>query len=133
MGQRRAHQTEVLQVLKDRGRAMTAYEVLDELRKSRERLAPNAVYRALAALQAEGLVHRVESVNAFVLCQSNHGGHPAILSICGDCRAVEEHSAPAVVNRLATIARTTGFTPKQHVIEVQGTCLECAAMRGAPA
>ena len=47
-----------------------AYELLDELRAERRGAAPPTVYRALDFLMGNGLIHRIESLNAYVGCGS---------------------------------------------------------------
>jgi len=56
---------QVLQALLSSHRPLGAYEVIDELAKSMPRPAPITVYRALDFLMENGLVHRIESRNAF--------------------------------------------------------------------
>ena len=64
---------QVLQALLSSHRPLGAYEVIDELAKSMPRPAPITVYRALDFLLANGFIHKLESVNAFVACH-----HPLI-------------------------------------------------------
>src|SRR6266436_6350852 len=59
---------QVLEALLSSHRPLGAYEVIDELAKSMPRPAPITVYRALDFLMANGLVHRIESRNAFLGC-----------------------------------------------------------------
>ena len=58
----------VLQALLSSHRPLGAYEVIDELAKSMSRPAPITVYRALDFLMDNGLVHRIESRNAYLAC-----------------------------------------------------------------
>ena len=51
-----------------------AYDILATLNTGGGRHAPMAVYRALDFLQTHGLVHRVESRNAFVGCAADGAG-----------------------------------------------------------
>ncbi len=120
-------QAEILEVLKETGRPMTAYEILGELRNEEAGLAPPTVYRALSALTQDGLAHRLESINAFVFCQCGHVDHTPVLAICDDCGSVEEHADEAVMNRLTTLTRKTGFRAQRYVVEVHGACGNCAA------
>jgi Fur family zinc uptake transcriptional regulator len=62
----------VLQALLSSHRPLGAYEVIDELAKSMPRPAPITVYRALDFLMENGLVHRIESRNAFLACAHHH-------------------------------------------------------------
>src|SRR5258708_24731565 len=49
-----------------------AYEIIDRLALKGPRLAPITAYRALEFLRENGLVHRIESRNAFIACVHNH-------------------------------------------------------------
>ena len=70
-------------------RAIGAYEVLDRLAASGERLAPISVYRAIDALVAAGIVHRFESRNAFFACHAGHEMRQLVLA-CETCGRVAE-------------------------------------------
>src|SRR5271170_3977586 len=63
---------QVLQALLSSHRPLGAYEVIDELAKSLPRPAPITVYRALDFLMDNGLVHRIESRNAYLACSHDH-------------------------------------------------------------
>ena len=66
----------VAATLRKAGRPLTAYEVLDAL-KGMGVSGPPTVYRALDKLIADGRVHRLESLNAFVLCSHSHDNDAA--------------------------------------------------------
>ena len=57
----------VLEALLDSHRPLGAYEIIERLGRH-GRPAPITVYRALDFLRDNGLVHRIESRNAFVAC-----------------------------------------------------------------
>jgi Fur family zinc uptake transcriptional regulator len=69
----------VFQEIAGSHRAIGAYEVLDKLATRGERLAPISVYRAIDALVAAGLVHRL-SRNAFFACHAGHEMRQLILA-----------------------------------------------------
>jgi Fur family zinc uptake transcriptional regulator len=84
------------------------------------------VYRALDFLRENGLVHRIESRNAFVACGRNHGADALVaFLICERCGAVGEAPAAAIGQSLAAAARSAGFAPNLSVIEITGTCAHC--------
>src|SRR6476620_9703379 len=47
---------------------LAAYEIIDQLALRGPRPAPITAYRALEFLRQNGLVHRIESRNAFIAC-----------------------------------------------------------------
>ena len=106
-----------------------AYEIIDRLAPKGPRPAPITAYRALEFLRENGLVHRIESRNAFIACVHNHAaGALVVFLICEQCGAVGEASSPEVTATLTSAARAAGFTPRSPVIELTGICTHC---RGA--
>lgn len=120
-------QANVLAVLRRFGEPASAYAVLDALRETSPKLAPTTIYRALNALTERGKVHRLESLNAFMVCQCDGHQQSSILSICDDCGSVEESIAPDVLDNLSKVVGTTGFEAVRHVIEVHGRCSDCTS------
>lgn len=118
-------QTETLSALRAAGRPMTAYEILDVLRDAGRKAAPPTAYRALARLIELGLVHRLESLNAYVACSSEHAAAAPAFSICDDCGTVAEFTAPDALDGVAAAARRGGFEPVRPVIELHGRCAGC--------
>jgi len=124
---------QVLEVLLESHKPLGAYEIMDRAASSGGRLAPGGgrpapitVYRALDFLRDNGLVHRIESRNAFVACVNNHAtGDLVVFLICEHCGAVGEAPSAAVADQLKTAARAAGFSPKAPVIEIGGVCAHC--------
>jgi Fur family zinc uptake transcriptional regulator len=105
-----------------------AYELIDRLAKQGARPAPITIYRALDFLRAQGLVHRIESRNAFIACVHDHaGGDPVVFLICEKCGTVGEAASAAVADTIKSASRAAGFTPKTPVIEISGICAHCKA------
>lgn len=116
----------VLQALASSHRPLGAYEVIDELARSMPRPAPITVYRALEFLMANGLVHRIESRNAYLACAHDHDAAALVaFLICERCGSVGEIPAASVAQSLSAAARASGFSPKLSVVEITGTCAHC--------
>lgn len=116
----------VLQALLSSHRPLGAYEVIDELAKSMPRPAPITVYRALDFLMANGLVHRIESRNAYLACAHDHDATSAVaFLICERCGLVGEVPAAPFAQGLNQAARSSGFAPRLSVVEITGTCTHC--------
>src|SRR5687767_5816975 len=73
-----------------------AYDIIERMAAQGPRPAPITIYRALDFLLAHGLVHKIESRNAFVACSHPHGDEPAALLICEGCGMVSELDAPRI-------------------------------------
>ncbi|WP_299617889.1 Fur family transcriptional regulator [Pelagibius sp.] len=115
----------VLDRLADSSAALTAYDLLDRLRDEGLR-APVQVYRALEALGQQGLVHRIESLNAFVAC-CGHDPHAAAgFAICDNCGEVTEFAFPASEEGLKSLAGAKGFETRRMTVELHGRCATCA-------
>src|SRR5262249_26427445 len=117
---------QVLATLLISHKPLGAYEIVERLAPRRLRPAPITAYRALEFLRENGLVHRIESRNAFIACVHNHAaGALVVFLICERCGAVGEASSPEVTTTLTSAARAADFTPKSPVIEVTGVCSHC--------
>ncbi len=115
----------VLELIWQSHRPAGAYELLDQLKAERHGAAPPTVYRALEFLLENGLVHRIESLNAFVGCDHPDAPHQSQFLICTSCRRVAELSDPAIAQRIETKASGAGFQTARQTLEVTGTCDAC--------
>jgi Fur family zinc uptake transcriptional regulator len=116
----------VLEVLAASHKPVGAYEIIDAVAARGPRPAPVTIYRALDFLTAQGLVHRIESRNAFLACINNHATDaPVVFLICEQCGAVGEAPSAAVTDSLNAAAKSAGFAPRSRVIEIIGVCKHC--------
>ncbi len=102
-----------------------AYDILERMSAGGRRTAPITVYRALDFLIAQGLVHRLESLNAYTGCGVPDVPHGAHFLICGDCGAVAELCDTEIDRAIARGAAQAGFAVRTPVVEIQGRCPEC--------
>ena len=116
----------VLEILQDSSEPMSAYDVLHELQKVTGKVAPPTVYRTLSSLQHQRAIHRLESLNAYVVCNQNCMHNAPIISICDTCGEVEESVSDELLANLSDIVQRKGFAAERHVIEVHGKCAPCA-------
>ena len=108
--------------------AIGAYDIIDRLSDKGTRLAPISVYRSIDALMETGVIHRLESKNAYFACRRHeHGkkGRPIFLA-CEECGGVQEVGAQIVFDTIKGLAQSTGFQPKVKFVEVSGVCRDCA-------
>ncbi len=123
----------VLQAILQADRPLGAYEVLARLSADQGRpVGPPTVYRALDFLMAQGLVHRLSSLNAFVSCCHFRERHEAIFLICECCHRVREATAQSVFGPLETLVQHGGFVPRTALIEMLGRCVDCAFLSDSP-
>ena len=122
------NQSLVMNALSNAQGPLSAYTILDELRDHGFR-APLQVYRALDKLVEFGMVHRLESLNAFVACQ-----HPScegdskktvLFAICEKCGSVQELVSNSLIESVQGLADDINFSLKESVIELRGLCENC--------
>ncbi len=116
---------EVLEILLASHQPLGAYDILELMNRSGDaaRVAPPIVYRALDFLMQAGVIHRIESKNAYISCAHPGHQHGAQFLICSDCDRVAEldHSD----RDLLAEADNLGFAVDHSVIEITGVCAEC--------
>lgn len=107
-------------------RPVGAYDIIERLATGERRLAPISVYRVLDVLTSAGLIHRLESRNAFFACRAphTHGGRPLVM-LCEACDRVAEAPAGEALGAIARATARGGFTATDTVLEVRGTCEPC--------
>ena len=124
---------QVLELVLDADSPVGAYALLDRLKATRPGAAPPTVYRALDFLLDQGLIHKVERLNAYIGCtDAGHGhghdhDHPHQFLICRTCGATAEIADHAVAHAIEAAARHAGFAVAQATVEIEGTCARCAA------
>lgn len=120
------NQSLVMDALSSAEGPMSAYTILDQLRGDGLR-APLQVYRALDKLVELGLVHRLESLNAFVACSDpNCESHDTVaFTICDVCGLVYEVADETLARKLKTVASKSGFQVRRSTVELRGLCEAC--------
>ena len=105
-----------------------AYDVLARLAEKGTRLAPISVYRAIDALIEAGVIHRLESKNAYFACRRlDHAtGRRPIFLACEKCNAVQEADAEGIFDTIDRVSRAANFQPRVKFVEVSGLCRNCA-------
>ncbi len=118
---------QVLELIWESHKAVKAYELLDRIKPLQTAAKPATIYRALDFLIEQGLIHRVESLNAFIGCCCAEQQHEQLLLICKQCLEVEERSALAVMQSIANELHAAQFKAHSKAIEIHGLCQRCQA------
>ena len=120
------NQSLVMGELNETTSPLSAYTILDQLREEGLR-APLQVYRALDKLVEYGLVHKLESLNAYVACQHQDCGQHEMVAftICEDCGDVKEINDERLTTPVATITKDKGFELRKSTVELRGLCPDC--------
>ncbi|MFV0600614.1 MAG: transcriptional repressor [Brachymonas sp.] len=122
-----ANQQLVLTTLQQADGPLGAYALLDRLREAGFS-APVQVYRALERLAEQGLVHRLESLNAYVSCTHSEGCRHGLMAfaICDECGHVDEFTDDGLGRCLGRWMKNNAFSLSSSTIELHGKCTACA-------
>ncbi len=115
----------VLEIIWNSSTPLGAYAILDVLRDDGRQGAPPTVYRALDFLLAQGLIHRLSSLNVFTGCHQPGSHHSGQFLICRDCGRVSELSNPAIDELLCAETDARGFAVLAQIVEILGRCPDC--------
>ena len=119
----------VLELIWESHRAVKAYDLLGRIKPIEQTAKPATVYRALDFLMEQGLIHRVESMNAFIGCSCSERQHEQLLLICSQCQEVEERPGEMVMEALTRELNQAGFAIHHKAIEIHGVCAHCSAVQ----
>jgi Fur family ferric uptake transcriptional regulator len=112
--------------LAERAGFTSAQDLHAELRSRGERVGLTTVYRRLQSLADAGAVDTLRTADGesvYRLCRTGRHHHHLVCRVCQ--RAVEIEAAE-VERWTSQVARAEGFTDVEHVVEVIGTCADCA-------
>ncbi len=115
----------VLELVWESHQPVGAYALLDSLGREGRSAAPPTVYRALDFLVANGLVHRISLLNAFIGCSRPGHAHAGQFLLCAECGSAAELADDAIDAAIAQSAARLGFTVSRQTVEVEGLCPGC--------
>ncbi|WP_262691175.1 transcriptional repressor [Kordiimonas aestuarii] len=121
----------ILKMIWQGHKAVKAYDLLDQLANEGGSAKPPTVYRALDFLMEEGLVHKIESLNAYIGCPHPGDSHVSQFLICDKCETVKELSSPELSAAVMNAAKETHFTIRRQTLELHGVCSNCQRGREA--
>ncbi len=107
---------------------LKAYEILNDLLKSKPNATPPTVYRALDFFAAKAVVHKIESIQSYTLCCEPAKQLPSeVLMVCDTCHQVIEIYDEFMHLLVAKLSKQHGFKMNQGTIELKGLCQSCSA------
>jgi Fur family zinc uptake transcriptional regulator len=132
---------QVLLLIWENHKPLGAYTLIDQLaEKTQRRIAPPTVYRTLEFLLALGLIHRINSLNAYIGCTQPHmHQHQTDQSqsdqvfdkrnyflICKKCHETEEILDASLSEKIESVSLHYKFVPQEQWLEITGLCEECS-------
>ena len=118
---------QVLELIWASHKPLGAYDVLQKLQENGHKPAPPTAYRALDFLVNAQLIHRIESLNAYIGCPTPNESHQSQFYICKQCGHVAELHNQDVSKALTVSADKLGFSSQEPIVEVHGICHDCEA------
>lgn len=119
---------EVFELLLRHGGPAKAYDLQASMIASGRRAAPTTIYRALEFLTEQGLVHRINALNAFVVCTgdfSHSHSHDSLMLACFSCEKSVEIFNPEMGEHIRRAILPTGFRFQGNAMEIRGVCEAC--------
>jgi len=116
---------QVFSILWTGHKPVKAYDLLLELSSIRKGVAPATVYRTLDFLQSQGLIHKLESLNAYLGCSQPGKKHRGHFLICECCEEVRELEFAPFSQSIDEIEKVQTFQIKHTTIELLGRCIKC--------
>ena len=102
-----------------------AYDILEKLKGKAWSAKPPTVYRALDFLLETGLVHKLDSINAYIGCTHPREHNGCYFLICTDCNEAKECCSPELTDAIELAWNKNSFRPQKVTLEVLGQCGEC--------
>lgn len=121
----------ILTLLLKSGKAQSAYELIESYKAELgTALSAMSVYRFLAFLEQEHLVHKLELANKYVACEHigcEHGHAVAQFLICRECQKVKEISInQSIIAEIKRSVSESGFRLLNQHLEMHCVCDECS-------
>ncbi|MEZ5691672.1 MAG: Fur family transcriptional regulator [Rickettsiales bacterium] len=114
-----------LEIIWTSHRPAKAYDILDRLKTNDSSAKPPTVYRALDFLIENGLIHKLNSLNAYIGCSHPLESHECYFLICDKCQDVMECCDNRLTGVITDTTNKKQFSPKQITLEISGKCKEC--------
>ena len=114
----------VLNLLQDSGEPLKAYFILDSLKKEGLN-SPLQVYRALDKLVELGKIHKVESLNSFIICNNSNCASNTAFTICERCGKVKEIKNNNLTEGVNELVMENKLNITRYNLEFYVVCNSC--------
>lgn len=123
---------QVLMLIWQSHKPLGAYDIIDMLATvSNRRIAPPTVYRTLEFLLELGVIHRINSLNAYIGCPTPNTEHPGYFLICKQCHTVNESNDEKLLQQITRLGHDANFQIQKQWLEVLGLCQHCQTQQSA--
>ena len=116
----------ILNILKEAARPVSANEIYSKVVKELPKIAKSTIYRNIDALFNQNLIdkYHLNDNEVFYLIKEDRNEHRHFV-ICDGCQKIFDlPSCP--IHEIETEMEKEGFIVKDHQIQINGICKECA-------
>jgi Fur family zinc uptake transcriptional regulator len=117
---------DVLGLLYESENGLKAYDLLAKIKELRSNATPPTVYRALDFLIEQGLVHKIERINQFVVCRHESHCLPNLFLVCPRCGKVSDFHDHDLMKSLLAGLVSAGHRLVSPEVEIGAICPECS-------
>ncbi len=119
---------DVLKVLVADGKALGAYQLLEQVKPLHPKLTITSLYRILEFWAQQGLVHKVAGLNAYIACNDPHEEHTHVVMFCDSCgKTIEVCDHKAGFDAASTVGSQGFHQSPNQVVEFRCSCEDCQA------
>ena len=116
----------VLKIIASSKKPIKAYEILEQLGKIIKHPNPPTAYRAIDFWKKHNFIHRIESLNAYYICESDHLHNGGQFIICNECGTVIETHLCKLPAAFKNTIKKNMFTLSNWNLEINGICKKCS-------
>lgn len=117
---------QVLELVWASHQPVKAYDLMSQLPREGDAPAqPPTVYRTLDFLRDHGLIHRLDSLNAYIGCSHPNHHDECYFLLCQECGQAEECCTPDLKKAIINTSKSHGFDATATTLEITGLCHLC--------
>ena len=117
---------EVLKIISQSTKPIKAYEILNKLGNVIKNPKPPTAYRSIDFWLKYNFIHKIQSLNAYLLCTENHLHKGSQYLICDGCGKVTESHFCKLPSIISKNIKKNFFNPTQWNLEINGLCSKCS-------
>ena len=112
-------------VYRAKAQGISAYQILDMMKRHNPQAQPATIYRSLDFLVQTRLIIKIESKSKFIARKESINEETSIYLVCSDCGSVKEISDSVFEDVLNKITDNSGYIIKKGHIEISAICPDC--------
>jgi Fur family transcriptional regulator, zinc uptake regulator len=113
----------VLRYLLALKRPIKAYDLMKKFSEDNRAIKAASMYRILRFLSAKGYIHKIETLNAYVINGNPEYRGNEFLAVCTVCGRTREFYDSLVDRRLKQHSEKLGFAVQKQTVEIIGRCV----------